>query len=29
VLAFFTLMEWSGHGATQLVHPLGYIRSGQ
>lgn len=29
VLAFFTLMEWSGHGASQLVHPLGYIRSGQ
>ena len=29
VLACFTLMEWSGHGATQLVHPLGYIRSGQ
>ena len=29
MLAFFTLMEWSGHGASQLVHPLGYIRSGQ
>ena len=29
VLAFFTLMEWSGHGGSQLVHPLGYIRSGQ
>ena len=29
MLAFFTLMEWSGHDATQLVHPLGYIRSGQ
>jgi hypothetical protein len=29
VLAFFTLMEWSGHGASQLVHPLGSIRSGQ
>lgn len=29
VLAFFTLMEWSGHSATQFVHPLGYIRSGQ
>ena len=28
VLAFFLLMEWSGHGASQLVHPLGYMRSG-
>jgi hypothetical protein len=29
VLAFFSLMEWSGHGNGRLVHPLGYIRSGQ
>jgi len=29
VLGFFALMEWSGHGGSQVVHPLGYIRSGQ
>ncbi|MEB3335094.1 MAG: hypothetical protein VKP70_08930 [Cyanobacteriota bacterium] len=28
VLAFFLLMEWSGHGSGVPTHPLGYLRSG-
>ncbi|MFN9630796.1 MAG: cyclic nucleotide-binding domain-containing protein [Cyanobacteriota bacterium] len=28
VLAFFLLLEWSGHGSAFSSHPLGYLRSG-